>query len=593
MLFFVVLMIFFTKPLLKMKLNKIHIILSLTIIKSLFFSHLFSQEKISLKNYFSAPVDFTMTLSGNFGELRNNHFHSGIDIRTFTIGKKVYAVADGYISRIKISAGGYGKALYIEHPNGYTSVYGHLDHFSSEIEKFVKKYQYQNKTFEFDLTLDKNQFIITKRELIAFSGNTGSSAGPHLHFEIRDTKTEHPLNPLFLGFKIQDTTPPKIFKLFVYPLDSTSSVNGKNTRQQFQVINNNNNYNLKNASNLELNGNIGFALQTNDYFDNTWGKCGIYELKTEINDTLISHFRFNEFSFDESRYVNSHIDYDLYMNKQERIHKTFKEENNNLSIYLDLNNNGVYHFQKGHKYKVSFTVFDASKNKSNLSFNALGVEANTTFTHEKYNKYMLYSKTNNFSTEGLELKFPENSFYSNLRFQYSSEQDSIFLSPVHKIHHENVPVHNYYTLAIKPYNFPKEKSDKLLVVRIMKDKSIINEGGVYTDGWMKTKTSYFGNFAVTIDTVPPVIKEKNNFKTTDFTTKKTIDFKITDDLAGIQSYQGTIDGNWVLFEFDAKNDRLFYTFDSRRLQPQKKHLLSIKVTDKVGNLKIFESEFFW
>jgi hypothetical protein len=576
-----------------MKIPRTYIIIPLLLLFFLFYKQIYSQDRKFPQNYFRSPVDFVITLAGNFAELRNNHFHSGIDIRTFTTGKKVYAIADGYVSRIKISAGGYGKAIYIDHPNGYTSVFAHLDHFNTNIEEFVKSHQYINNTFEFDLKLSKDQIAIKKGDIVAFSGNTGASAGPHLHFEIRDTKSEHPLNPLFFGFKIKDTTPPKIFNLYAYPLNSISNVNGSNNRQNFPVTFYDNAFHLKGDPKVKLLGNIGFALEANDYMDNTWGKCGIYDIKMKINDTLISSFSFQEFSFDESGYINSHLDYELNVSQNKRIHKTFKEPNNKLSIYSAMKNNGIYHFKKNVNYKIDFLVSDANQNKSNLRVYAKGNETEITFPKAAFEMLMNYDKENIFEKKDIELKFPKNSFYTTIPFTYSVKKDSNYLSDIHSIHNENVPVHNYYTISIKPKYVPKGKSDKLFIARIDKKGKLSNEGGIYVDSHVKTKSRYFGKFAIAIDTISPTIKANTSFTQKPLNGQKSIRFTISDNLSGIKSYEGLIDGKWVLFEYDAKNDLLFYVFDSKRLIASKNHELQVKVTDQVGNQKIFTTNFIW
>lgn len=576
-----------------MKITRTSTFVPLILLFILFSKQVYSQNPKFPQNYFRSPVDFEITLSGNFAELRNNHFHSGIDIRTFTTGKKVYAIADGYVSRIKISASGYGNAIYIDHPNGYTSVYAHLDHFSKEIEEFVKSYQYKNNSFEFDLQLERNKIPVKKGSIIAFSGNTGSSAGPHLHFEIRDTKSEHPLNPLLFGFKIKDTKAPKIVNLYIYPLDTASNVNGFNSRQQFPVTYYNNAYHLKGDPKLKLLGNIGFALQTNDYMDNTWGKCGIFDLKMMINDTLVSNFSFEEFSFDESIYINSHMDYELSKSQKRRVHKSFREANNQLSIYSKMVNNGIYFFKKNTRYKIDFLVSDANKNTSKLRVYAKGNDIEKHFASANYDILMDYKKENTFKKNGLEVKFPINSFYSKIPFSYSVESSTHFLSDIHCINNENVPVNKYYTLSIKPDSIPKGKSEKLFIARINKTGSISYEGGVYFDSTLKTKTRYFGKFVVDIDTIPPVIKAKTNFKLKSLSGQKSIRFTITDDLSGISSYEGFIDDKWVLFKYDAKNNLLFYDFDSKRLAPNKKHKLLIKLIDQRKNETTFINHFFW
>lgn len=575
-----------------MNLIKSYITTLLTFILILVSINLLSQQKNHPKNYFRAPVDFTMTLSGNFAELRNNHFHSGIDIRTFTTGKKIYAAADGFVSRIKVSAGGYGKAIYIDHPNGYTSVYGHLDHFNKKISEFVKSTQYNKNSFELDIQLDKNHFPVKKSDIIAISGNTGSSAGPHLHFEIRDTKSEHPINPLFFGFKIKDTTPPKIFNLFMYPIDSVSSVNGHNTRQKFAVTYYNNAYHLKGDPKIELAGKIGFGLEANDYLDNTWGKCGIYTLKLSVNDSLITNYSFNEFSFDESRFINSHIDYSLNINENRRIHKCFKDPNNQLSVYSFFKNDGIYKFESENRYRLDFVTSDANNNISKLRVYAQGVEQRESFKQPKFNKLFKYKDENTFSNDEIELKFPVNSFYIDLKFEYSLKKDSNYISNIHSVHKNTYPVHNYYTIAIKP-NKSIINENKLFIANLEKDGNLANIGGAYIKGWMKSKTNVLGDFVIAIDTIPPTVKDLTNLNSKSLSRLDKISFTIEDRLSGIKSYTGKIDDNWVLFEYDAKNDHLFYSFDKNRLLPNKTHHLLLEVTDKVGNTTTFQSAFFW
>ncbi|WP_321308807.1 M23 family metallopeptidase [Marinifilum fragile] len=575
-----------------MKHIKTNIITFLSFLSFLSPVQLSAQQKNHPKNYFRSPVDFTITLSGNFAELRNNHFHSGIDIRTFTTGKKVYAIADGFVSRIKISAGGYGKAIYIDHPNGYTSVYGHLDDFNKTINEFVKAHQYSKNTFEFDLNLKKDRFPVKKGEVIAISGNTGSSAGPHLHFEIRDTKSEHPLNPLLFGFKIKDTTPPKIFNLYVYPIDSLSSVNGKNTRQKFPVTYYNNAYHLKGDPKIILSGNIGFGIQVNDYLDNTWGKCGIYKMKVKVNDSLITDYSFKEFSFDESRYINSHMDYSLNIMEKRRIHKCFKEPNNKLSMYNYFSNSGIYNFKAGTRYKIDFLAYDTKNNLAKLRIFAQAKETSKPFKQSDYNQLLSCINENVFIKDELELKFPTNSFYSDVKFKYSKKTDSTYLSDIHSIHERTTAVHKYYTIAIKP-NRTFKNENKLFIATIEKPDKISNVGGAYINGWVKSKTNVFGDFAIVQDTTPPTIKPRTNFKLKNLSVQDKISFTIEDELSGIKSYNGTIDGKWVLFEYDAKNNHLFYKFDKKRLLPNRKHKLELEVTDKLNNKANFQADFFW
>ena len=278
-------------------------------------SSIFAEKKYP-QNDFISPVDHKITLSGNFGELRSNHFHSGLDIKTQQrTGLKVKASANGFVSRIKVSHFGYGKALYITHPNGYTTVYAHLQKFSPEIEAYVKKQQYEKESYEIEVFPKAEDLLILKDTLVAYSGNSGGSGGPHLHFEIRD-KQERPMNPMLFGINIKDSSNPIVKSIYVYPLDKNSFVNSSNTKQKIRLTPlKNGDYNTENINAI---GNIGFAINAFDRQDLAANSNGVYNIQTYINGSRNFEIDFKRFSFDETKHINQLIDYELFSTKKQQ-----------------------------------------------------------------------------------------------------------------------------------------------------------------------------------------------------------------------------------------------------------------------------------
>ncbi|MDB2462623.1 M23 family metallopeptidase, partial [Algibacter sp.] len=332
-------------------------ILSLFLVFSLFTN---AQDNYP-KDYFSSPLDIPLVLAGTFAELRSNHFHSGVDIKTQQrVGLKVNAVANGFVSRIKVSHYGYGKALYITHPNGYTSVYAHLQKFSPDIEAYVKKQQYEKESYEIELFPKAEDLPVLKDNLVAYSGNTGSSGGPHLHFEIRDKK-ERPINPMLFGMDIKDTTNPIVESIYAYPLDDNSFINNLNTKQKLRLTP------LKNGDytteNIEALGNIGFAINTIDRQDLAANSNGVYNIQTFINGNRNFEIDFSRFSFDETKHINQLIDYEHFSTKRKRIQKLFKK-NNPLSLFKSVLNDGVIKVEDSTYSVYKIRVADFKNNES-------------------------------------------------------------------------------------------------------------------------------------------------------------------------------------------------------------------------------------
>jgi hypothetical protein len=550
------------------------------------------------KTLFISPVRIPLSLSANFGELRPDHFHSGIDIKTLGVtGKEVVATASGYIYRISISPGGFGKALYLRHPSGYSTVYGHLDRFIPEVEEYIVNQQYEKKNYTITVFPPKDKFQFKQGELIAYSGNTGSSSGPHLHYEIRKSASETPVNPLLFDFGTGDDIVPVIEKLMVYPSTKNTLINNRNNIERFTVSGGHGNYFLPSGSELRISGPAGFGIKAYDLLNDSYNKCAVYEIEMKIDSLSLFRYVMDEFSFSETRYINSHIDYGTYIKERTRYQKTFILPNDKLSVYQDVVNRGIFNFNENKTYHVEIILSDIHNNRSTLSFKVTGMpqESHKAAVYSENSQYnMPYSRSNSFNNQDISLTIPSGSLYDTLYFKYNKSPGPVDMySDIHHIHDIFTPLHRAYTLSIKPSVIPEGKESKLLIIQLSDDFKKSALGSTYNNGVVTAKPSSFGMFCVGIDTVPPVISANGLTPGIDLSGKKEIRIRIHDDLSGINTYEPIIDGNWALFEYDQKNNVIIYRFDPERITKGTKHNLTLKVSDNVGNESIYKCDFKW
>lgn len=558
------------------------------------FSNLAESQNKYPQYYFRSPVDFPIKLSGTFGELRTDHFHSGIDIKTNRKqGKFIYAIADGYVSRIKVSPSGFGKAIYITHPNGYVSVYAHLKKYNKKIEKFVRTKQYECELFAIQIFPKKNEFPVIKGEIIALSGNSGGSYGPHLHFEIRETKTETPINPLLFGIDVKDYVKPKIRTLKVYPFDSNSLVDSSSFPVQYKVVGWGQLHRLENYDTLDVSGKIAFGIQTYDLFNDVNNKNGVYSIELYVDSVLYYSHSLEKFSFNESRYINSFIDYKEFKQNKRRIQKNYIDPNNKLSIYDSIINRGWITFSDTLFHNITYVVKDVKKNISKLLFIIKShlCENSDTAIHDSIyvskNRF-LYDTVNNFENEKIKIYFPENSFYDSFNFIYSeSESIEEGFSNVYHLHSEYTPVHKRFNLSIKTDSLPEFLREKAIIVRLNKNNDLRTKGGKWKNGFITAKVREFGRYTVVVDTIAPEIKPVNIHNKKKIYNYKTIKIKIIDDLSGIKFYRGTMNDKWILMEYDAKNYLLTYFIDDR-MKKGKNHF-KLEVKDERGNLSVYKA----
>jgi hypothetical protein len=555
----------------------------------------FSQPPETIdRNYYTAPLKIPFFLSGNFAELRPNHFHGGIDIKTQgKTGLPVFAAADGYVSRIAISPSGYGNVMYINHPNGTTTVYGHLDRFAPHIEEYIRKIQYEKEVFAIDQDIEEGILPVKNGEQIAKSGNSGSSGGPHLHFEIRRTKEKILLNPLLFNMPVKDKTKPVVQALMIYPISEDASVSGKQIPQRFETVLAGNAYQIKANPTIQVFGKIGFGIQSIDLLDGSANKCGIYSLKLTVDNELIYSFAMDDYPQEESRYINSHIDYDRAIRLGQRFYRTWIQPGNKLDIYDTVEKHGIYKATDEQLHQVNYEITDVYGNSTNLSFKIQSKELKTTPVVPKGEEFK-YKRNNHIRNDELEFSVPEGALYDDVDFLYKQKPAlPKFYSPVFQLHNAYTALHFACQLRIKATNLPASLQSKAMLAQIdPASGKIYSATGKFIDGWVEGNIKVLGNYAIAVDQFAPKITSLSISENKLVNGANSLKFKVTDNLSGIETYRGTIDGKWILLEYDLKNNLLSYTFDKARIQYNKKHSIILEVTDYKGNSSTYKANFF-
>ncbi len=537
------------------------------------------------QNYFRSPLNIPLYLAGNFGELRSNHFHSGLDMKTQgKEGFNIYAAADGYVSRIKVSPWGYGKTIYIDHPNGYTTVYAHLQGFKGEIANLIKKYQYEKESWEIDWYPPDTLMKVKKGDIIALSGNTGGSGGPHLHFEIRETKTEFPVNPLLFGFEIKDNIKPEIKSITLTPLNDTSYVDNKKGMQRYLVTGSDGIYKLRYPTPINAYGEIGVGIETIDKLNGYGNRNGIYSIELSKNQEIIYKSEMKKFSFDQSRALNSLIDYEYFLKENVRFQRSFIEVNNQLDIYTKENNKGIVLFAKNDSTYFKYIVKDTYGNTSIIDFTINGNVDKKNLPNiikQKYDTLFSYKDSNVFEEDNVIISIPKDALYKDLPFHFFVADTMIgAITPTYFVHNDYTPLHEPIEISIKVGRLSEYLRNKSTIVHFDRNKRYYSKGGTWRNNYLTASSKAFGGFAVMIDTVPPVITPLNITENKNMVNNSAIEIKIGDNLSGIKSYKGSIDGKWVLMEYESKKAKIFYEFDNL---PAGKHNFELTLTDGVDN----------
>jgi hypothetical protein len=549
--------------------------------------------------FFAPPLKIPMYLSGNFGELRIDHFHSGIDIKTQGVtGHQVSSVEKGYVSRIKVQANGYGKSIYISHPNGYTSVYGHLDRYRDDIASFVTNMQYKRQSHEVDLYLNPETFPVEKGEFIAYSGNTGGSTGPHLHFELRNSANQHPVNVLNFNFDIKDHIAPRFYSIYLYPMDKLSRINDTSKKWSSRIVKDKGIYTVPYGTRIEGRGTLGISVEVFDYLDGVSNRCGVHLLEMYVDNKLSYSYLMDEFSFNESRYVNAHAYYEELFRSGIKAHRLHRLPNDRLRMYKKAVGNKPLVVDESRDYPIRIVATDVAGNSSVLEFILKGSDQAVVMSEPGHAPAsittMKYDQANSFEEDPVRLAIPAYALYQDIDFTYSvSSPANRSLTPFYHIASGEIPVHSSYTLSIKSPAIEPALYNKLLFVSYDNNRKVVSAGGSYRDGVMVANLRNFGEFAIALDTVKPEIILLNKGNKGNFSGDKVLQFTIRDDLSGIAKYEGYIDNKWALFEYDPKNDRLIYTFDGQRIDKETVHELELYVTDEKGNVNLLNTTFYW
>lgn len=539
-----------------------------------------------------SPIKHTLRLSGTFGELRSNHFHAGIDIKGM-IGEPILSAEDGYVSRIKVSGSGYGKVLYVTHPNGYTSVYAHLREFKKSIQEYIEDYQYKHQKFDIEIYPDPEQFVVKKGEEIAKMGLTGHTFGPHLHFEVRETDSEKPVNPLLMGLKVEDNLAPRLHEIRVYEMTDQFETIDATTFALFKG---------KNAQKYQVKGDtvfvrsnvVGVALKAYDHMTGVTNWNGLFSCSMLRNDSLVFEFKLDGFSLDDTRYINAHLDYQQQLTKQSYFNRCFQLPGNLLPIYHHVKNKGIIILKQDKAERITLIAADANGNTTKAEFWIKKSRLPEKKFQPVYNYFLPFDEENMIDNGSMILYMPEGTLYENLYLDFASttEESADIYSSYYHIHDHKTPVHKFYDLSIFPYKLPEVMKDKAFIAYCPPGGSVVNYGGKWEGKMLRTKVRDLGDFTVMIDTIAPTVKPyqfKANMQgiaSMMFTIHD--NFRTAGNAEGL-SWYATIDDQWILMELDAKKNRLIYNFDDRI--PRGKHTLKLSVWDGKGNKTTLEKEF--
>lgn len=523
---------------------------------------------------FAPPFDFPLYLSGNFGELRANHFHGGLDFKTQGVsGKKVLAVADGYISRIRVTHGS-GYVLDVCYDNGYSTINRHLSGFVSPIAERVKEIQYTNESWEVAIIPEKDEYRVKAGQQIAWSGNTGYSFGPHLHLDVFEDSTGDYVDPLpFFKKHLKDTRAPQAMGFMLFPQMGRGVVNKQITPQAFA---------LERKDTIRAWGVIGSAIRAYDYMNDVSNRYGVHTVILTVDGEEVFRSVVDRFSEYENRMINSWAYDNKYM-------KSFIEPGNTLRMLAAGNDNrGLITINEERDYRFRYTLKDMYGNTSRYSFVVKGTPQPIPAPEVRDRHILRWDKVNFLQEPGLELLIPRGMMYDDVAMNYAVRADSGAIAFTYQLHDEWVPLHRYCDIRIGVRRKAVEDTTKYYMARINNKGKLSSVGGKYEDGYVKSRIRELGTYTVAIDTVPPVVTAVNP---NGWSKTGKIVYKVKEEETGIQSYRGTVDGQYALFGLNIMNNRLEYKIDPKRVKRGGKHTVEITVVDNCGNETVVKDNF--